>query len=114
MCIAQAQAGALQQIQQLVDRGEFKAAEAQIAAALAQASLSSQTRQEFEFERERMRRIRLDFSLTAADAQARLKRQIPDLSAAEFAAWDAAGLLERLTIDGETRYFNRAPSNLFA
>ena len=60
-----------------------------------------------------MRRIRLDFSLTAEDAQARLRRQIPDLTPAEFAAWDAAGLLEHQVIDGRTLYFNRAPSNLF-
>ncbi len=60
-----------------------------------------------------MRRILLDFTLTAEDAQARLRRQIPDLTAAEFAAWDAAGLFERQTIDGRTLYFNRAPSNLF-
>ena len=81
--------------------------------ALAQPSLSSADRQALTFERERMRRILLDFSLTAEDAQARLRRQIPDLSSAEFAAWDAAGLLEHLVIDGRTLYFNRAPSNLF-
>ncbi len=81
--------------------------------ALAQPSLSSADRQALDFERERMRRIRLDFSLTAEDAQARLRRQIPDLSSAEFAAWDAAGLLEHRVIDGQTLYFNRAPSNLF-
>ncbi len=60
-----------------------------------------------------MRRILLDFSLTAEDAQSRLRRQIPDLSSTEFAAWDSAGLLERMVIDGRTLYFNRAPSNLF-
>jgi transglutaminase-like putative cysteine protease len=38
---------------------------------------------------------------------------MPDLTPAEFAAWDAAGLLEHQVIDGQTLYFNRAPSNLF-
>jgi transglutaminase-like putative cysteine protease len=101
------------QIQAMVNSGQFKAAEARITQALAQPSLSSADRQALDFERERMRRIRLDFSLTAEDAQARLRRQIPDLSSAEFAAWDAAGLLEHRVIDGQTLYFNRAPSNLF-
>jgi transglutaminase-like putative cysteine protease len=110
---AVAQAGSLAQIQSLVDGGHFKSAEAQISQALAQPSLSSQERLALTFERERMRRILLDFSLTAEDAQARLRRQIPDLSSAEFAAWDAAGLLERKVIDERTLYFNRAPSNLF-
>jgi hypothetical protein len=101
------------QIQAMVNSGQFNTAEAQITQALAQPSLSSADRQALDFERERMRRIRLDFSLSAEDAQARLRRQIPDLSSAEFAAWDAAGLLEHMVIDGQTLYFNRAPSNLF-
>ena len=111
-CVA-AQGGSLTQVQQLVDAGQFNSAEAQIAQALAQPSLSSPKREALAFERERMRRIRLDFSLTAEDVQSRLRRQIPDLTPAEFAAWDAAGLLERQVIDGHTLYFNRAPSNLF-
>jgi transglutaminase-like putative cysteine protease len=94
-----------------VDSGQFKAAEARIAQALAQPSNKDQDA--LGFERERMRRILLDFSLTAEDVQTRLRRQIPDLSSTEFAAWDAAGLLERMDIDGRRLYFNRSPSNLF-
>lgn len=103
----------LTSVQKLIDSGDFKSADAQISAALAKPSLSSADRHSLAFERERMRRILLDFTLTAEDAQARLRRQIPDLTPAEFAAWDAAGLLERQRIDGRTLYFNRAPSNLF-
>ena len=106
-------AGALGDVQSLVDSGQFKAAEARIAQALAQPNLSNKDQAALGFERERMRRILLDFSLTAEDAQARLRRQIPDLSSTEFAAWDAAGLLEHMDIDGRRLYFNRAPSNLF-
>ncbi len=60
-----------------------------------------------------MRRIRLDFKLTRDEAMERVRKQVPDLKREEFDAWDAAGLFERMTIDGETRYFNRAPANLF-
>jgi transglutaminase-like putative cysteine protease len=104
---------ALNEVRQLIDGGHFKSAQMQISQALAQPSLSSGDRERLAFERERMRRILLDFTLTAEDAQARLRRQIPDLTPAEFAAWDAAGLLEHQRIDGRTLYFNRAPSNLF-
>jgi transglutaminase-like putative cysteine protease len=104
---------ALLEVRQLIDGGRFKSADAQIAQALAKPSLAPSSREELAFERERMRRILLDFTLTADEAQARLRRQIPDLTPAEFAAWDAAGLLERQVIDGRTLYFNRAPSNLF-
>lgn len=113
MLSPQARAETLAQIQELVDGGRFNSAEVQITKALAQPSLSSEERQALTFERERMRRILLDFSLSAEDAQLRLKRHIPDLTPAEFAAWDAAGLLERQVIDGRTLYFKRAPANLF-
>ena len=113
MLCSATRADTLTQVQQLVDAGQFNSAETQITTALAKSSLPSADRQALTFERERMRRIRLDFSLTAEDAQARLRRQIPDLTPAEFAAWDAAGLLERRNIDGRTLYFKRAPSNLF-
>jgi len=106
-----ARADTLSDVRALVDAGQFKSAEARITQALAQAPNKDQAA--LGFERERMRRILLDFSLTAEDAQARLRRQIPDLSSTEFAAWDAAGLLEHMDIDGRRLYFNRAPSNLF-
>src|SRR5688572_2709117 len=112
LCCA-ARADNLTEVQALVDAGQFNAAEARISKTLAQPSLSHNERDALAFERERMRRILLDFSLTADDAQARLRRQIPDLSSTEFAAWDAAGLIEHRVIDGRTLYFNRAPSNLF-
>ncbi len=62
-----------------------------------------------------MRRILLDFrDLTEDDSvKARVRKQIPDLTDAEFADWNAAGLFEHQVIDGRTLYFQRAPTNLF-
>jgi len=108
-----ANAGGVSDVRSMVEAGHFKQAEAAISAGLSQSSLSSDERTALTYERERMRRILLDFSLTADDVQARLRRQIPDLKPEEFAAWDAAGLFERRVIDGRTLYFNRSPSNLF-
>jgi transglutaminase-like putative cysteine protease len=101
------------QVRRLIDDGHFASAEPLIAADLAKPGTSQAQREQLEFERERMRRILLDFTLTEEEVKARLRRQIPDLSPQEFAAWDAKGLLERQVIDGRTLYFNRAPSNLF-
>lgn len=95
----------------LVDRGDFAGANAAIDAALPVATPLD--RRVLEFQRERMRRIRLDFDQGAAQVRARLAREIPDLTDAEFARWDAQGLLERMDIDGKRFYFNRAASNLF-
>ncbi len=104
---------AVAQVIESIDAGQFKAAEARIADALAQRNLAEAERSALEFERERMRRIHLDFTLTEADVEAQLRRQMPDLTADEFRAWNEAGLLEKRVIDGQTRYFKRAPSNLF-
>lgn len=112
MAYSPAASSELRDVVQLVDAGNFTAAQKAIDQAL-QASSSVQQRSAYEFERERMRRILLDFSLTPNEAQARVRKQIPDLADAEFARWDRAGLLESRVIDGQKKYFNRAPSNLF-
>ena len=96
-----------------IDHGHFDAARRAIDAALAQPGLTPEAREAFQFQRERMRRILLDFTLSADEAKARIRKQIPDLTDAEFARWDRAGLLEHMVIDGRTLYFNRAPSNLY-
>lgn len=96
-----------------IDAGHFAQAEAAIAAALAQPNLDADQRAALQYQRERMRRIRLDFKLTRADVLAQLRKQIPDLKDGEFDAWDQAGAIERLTIDGQPRYFNRSVGNLY-
>lgn len=97
----------------LIDAGHFKAADAAIADALKQPDLSTDQQQALLFQRERMRRILIDFTLSADQVKARVRKDIPDLSDAEFARWDAAGLFEHQDIDGRTLYFKRSPSNLF-
>ena len=96
-----------------VDSGHFKLADQQISDALLQPGLTAAERKAFEFERERMRRIRLDFPLTTSEVKLRLLKLVPDLRAEEFAAWDAANLLEHQVIDGQSWYFKLAVSNLF-
>ena len=96
----------------MIDQGRFAEAGTHLDAWLA--SHPGAARQAASaFQKERMRRIRLDFSLDEAAAKEKLRHWIPDLRDDEFARWDAQGLLEHLDIDGERRYFNRAPSNLF-
>jgi transglutaminase-like putative cysteine protease len=96
-----------------IDAGHFKAAQAAIDTALAQPGVTADQRQALLFQRERMRRILIDFTLGADDVKARVRKQIPDLTDAEFAKWNAAGLFEHQLIDGRTLYFKRAPGNLF-
>lgn len=96
-----------------IDAGEFKAAEAAIEQAIAAPQTDAEARRELAFQRERMRRIRLDFSLDGTALEQALRREVPDFTAADLARWDRPGLLERVTIDGEPRWFARAVPNLF-
>jgi transglutaminase-like putative cysteine protease len=113
LAAAPAPSGVSSSVIALVDSGDFRAANQRIDRALQNDALGDADKRALEFERERMRRILLDFSLDEAGAKERVRRQIPDLKDSEFAAWDAAGLLEARVIDGKKRYFSRAPSNLF-
>ncbi|MHB8813612.1 MAG: transglutaminase-like domain-containing protein [Steroidobacteraceae bacterium] len=97
----------------LVTAGQFREAGARIDAVLRQPGLPAMTRKALEFQRARMERMRADFSLTAGEVEARVRRQIPDLTDTEFERWDAHGLFEHMYIDGQRRYFDRSPSNLF-
>lgn len=97
----------------LIDVGHFEGARAGIAKARARPNLDADQRRALDEQVERMRRIRLDFTLDEAQAKAKLREQIPDMRDAEFDEWDRRGLLEYMIIDGDKRYFQRAPSNLF-
>jgi len=107
-----AESRAVADIAAQVEAGQFAAGNAAIEQALA-ANSSKEIRGALEFQRERMRRILLDFTLSEDDVKGKVREQIPDLSDAEFDAWKAAGLFETQVIDGRTRYFHLAASNLF-
>lgn len=103
----------LSSIVDLIDAGQFHAADARIDAELKQPDLPANARRVLEFQRVRMQRIREDFNLPADQVKQRVREQIPDLTDADFARWDAQGLFEHMTIDGDRMYFGRSPSNLF-
>jgi transglutaminase-like putative cysteine protease len=107
-------AASMQDAIALIDAGKFADARKTLDALAAESAGSdAAARDEIAFQRERMRRILLDFTLTQADVETQLRKEIPDLKAEEFSAWDQPTLLESLTIDGEKRYFARAVPNLF-
>ncbi len=63
--------------------------------------------------REIIRRIRWEYSLTSQEMLEKLRRWIPDVSAADLEGWRQAGELQYRTLDGEIRFFRREPSNLW-
>lgn len=64
-------------------------------------------------EAELQKRVRHDYRLSEAEVEARLRAELPDLSADELRRWSDSGALEWRTIGGERRYFNRAVVNLW-
>ncbi|HRP71303.1 MAG TPA: transglutaminase domain-containing protein [Luteimonas sp.] len=106
-------ADAVADVVELVDAGRFADATELIDRLQASQPPSSDSHRALEFQRERMRRIQLDFRLDAGQVKAAVRRQVPDLRDDEFERWRRAGLFESQLIDGEVRYFSRAPSNLF-
>ncbi len=60
-----------------------------------------------------MRRMRLDYNLSSDAMLAKLRTTLPDVAADDVTRWREQGVLQHRVIDGEVRYFNREPSNLF-
>jgi len=105
--------GELPTIVGLITTGQFREAGARIDAALQQPGVPAATLEALRFQRARMQRMGEDFDLTASEVEARVRKQIPELTEAQFERWDADGLFEHMYIDGRRMYFARSPSNLF-
>ena len=109
-CIAyagEAPSTALPELTARVDRGDFAGAQTEIDKALAATGTDADSRAAYLFQQERMRRIRLDFTLDESQTKAAVRKSVPDLRDEEFKAWDDAGLIEHLDIDGQRRWFKQ-------
>lgn len=100
-------------IQPLVDAGDFVRAQELLRTRAADPEMGDGDRRSLLFEAERLDRIRLDFRLDDAAVLEQVRAQIPDATAGDVDRWREAGLLENRPIDGQRRYFNRAVANLF-
>ncbi|MBX7246040.1 MAG: transglutaminase domain-containing protein [Candidatus Sumerlaeaceae bacterium] len=64
-------------------------------------------------ELERLRRLRREFSLTEDELLAKIRKVVPDVTAEDLARWRDEKEAQWITLDGQRRYYNREPSNLF-
>ncbi len=104
----------LQDIQALVDRGEFTRAKQLIEKRLTEDNgLNADEKQRLRFELERMKRIRKDFATTKEQVLAFIKKYIPDVTESDLQQWEKEKKLEYMIIDGKKWYFNQAARNLF-
>jgi len=93
------------------EAGNFAEAEAALDKALATPDGAACA--EYQVAREVLRRIRLDFSLTLDALLAKVRKDIPDVSAEDLERWRGQGVLQHRMIDGQVCYFNREPANLY-
>ena len=93
------------------ESGNFAEAEAALDKALATPDGAACT--ECQVAREILRRIRIDFSQTPDALLAKVRKDIPDVSADDLERWRGQGVLQHRMIDGQVCYFNREPANLY-
>lgn len=106
-------AATVDEISRLVGAGRWQAARTDIADELQQTNLPFQTRQDLLFQRDRMARMRLDFDKTRDQVFREARAVVPALTEKQFAAWEKAGALEFMDVDGRRLYFHNAAGNLF-
>lgn len=104
---------AVENVTQMVTDGHWQQARAAIADALAQSNLNFQARQALLFQQDRMARMRLDFDKTREEALAQARQIAPNITDQQFAAWEKAGAVEFMDIDGARWYYDGAGKNLF-
>jgi transglutaminase-like putative cysteine protease len=60
-----------------------------------------------------IRRLRIDYSLDESAMLEKLRRTMPDATAADLSRWREAGELQHRVLDGRVWYFRREPNNLY-
>ncbi|CAN5468875.1 transglutaminase domain-containing protein [soil metagenome] len=97
----------------LQEAGKFSEADKLADDMLSKGGLSDAQRRTLSYEQERSRRIRMDYWLSKAKLLESVKREIRDVTDAEFDQWVAAGKLDKKEIDGQTLFVGSSISNLF-
>lgn len=101
------------EINQLVNAGEFTKAEKLMNEKLNSYNLSYDDIFGLQFEIERLDRIRKDFNKTADDVLKVINKYYPEAKENDLKKWEEDGSLEYKVIDGQKWYFSRAAYNLF-
>lgn len=100
-------------INQLVNSGDFIKATELIDQKLESENLTYDEKFELQFEKERLDRIRKDFNKTDDDVLKFVYKYYPNANVKDLEKWENDGSLEFKIIDGKKWYFSRAASNLF-
>jgi len=102
-----------EEITQMVSDGRWQQAREEISHDLAQTNLAFQARQDLLFQQDRMTRMHLDFDKTREQALAQARVIVPAITDDQFTAWEKAGAVEFMDVDGTRWYYDGAGKNLF-
>ncbi len=80
---------------------------------LSKRELPSEFKMRMEYEMERLKRIKKDFPWNKEKALEIAEESIENFENEEFDKWVSSGLVERMIIDGEERFYDRFVENLF-
>ncbi len=95
----------------LVNQGKFSDAQSLLACDDGHADAKvSEAREEL---KEVIRRIKSEYATDAGDLLAKLRNSIPDVTKEDLGRWTCSGEAQYRLIDGQTKYFNREPANIF-
>jgi len=111
--VATVHAAPVEDISRLVGEGHWRQAQREIAQESTRTNLSFQARQDLLFQSDRMQRMRLDFSKTREQVFQAARAVAPSITEEQFTAWENAGSVEFLDIDGTRWYYSKAAANLF-
>ncbi|MEG1898729.1 MAG: transglutaminase domain-containing protein [Bacteroidales bacterium] len=101
------------EIDALIEEGEYIDATAAIKLKIATDTLSPNEIAALLFKIDIMERIKADFTKDDTTVLSYIKQYYPAVTEEEIAAWEASGALECKNINGVKKYFNNAPRNLF-
>ena len=93
-------------IDKMIRKGDYTAAEQIIKLKIATDSLSKEEIYDLNFRLDVMNRIRKDFNKSDSSVVAFIKERYPEVTPEELAKWEAEGALECKKIDGEKKYFS--------
>jgi transglutaminase-like putative cysteine protease len=95
----------------LIDEGNFSQAQSLLASDDGHADPEvAKAREEL---KDVIRRIKVEYASDADALLAKLRKSIPDVTKDDLGRWTCIGQAQCRVIDGQTKYFNREPANIF-
>ncbi len=105
--------GGCSSIDEKIEKGQYNMARTQINKTIATDKIEDLDRIALEDKKDIIHRIEIDFNKSRNNVLEYIRQYYPDVTDEQMRAWEESKALEKMTINGEDRYFTRAAQNLF-